>query len=377
MQNALRPARVWFNKSFSSVHGVLRQLRAGWGASLTLLGSHTQRDFGPLTECDVVEVEPSAIEEHDYVQWCLDFCARHSVDVFVPGRMREALSDYRADFAVRGTQLIVAGTRATLRLLDDKGRFLEQVPAGVAVPRFIRVRTLAEFEAARNELLKEGRRVCFKPSVSVFGLGFHVLDDTITPLQRLLKSEVHRISSHELRGVLETAGEFPELLVMEHLNGVEYSVDVLANQGRIRALVSRKKPYNGRVSLEGTSRTQYVEGGLSQTLEAVPDVEQMVGLLVEHFQLDGLLNVQFRSHAVQPERPHLLEINGRMSGGLPYIGLTGLNLPLLAVQFALHRPGEPLPTIPEPILPLRVQERSEVFAMPSLPTCIQPNAANA
>jgi hypothetical protein len=102
----------------------------------------------------------------------------------------------------------------------------------------------------------------------------------------------------------------------------------------------------------------------------------MVGLLVEHFQLDGLLNVQFRSSAVQPEWPQLLEINGRMSGGLPYIGLTGLNLPLLAVQFALHRPGEPLPIIPEPVLPLRAQERSEVFVVPALPTRVQPNSAN-
>ena len=376
MQNALRPARVWFNKCFSSVHGVFRQLRAGWGPSLTLLGSHTQRDFGPLTECDVVEVEPGAIQEHQYVQWCLEFCTRHNVDVFVPGRMREVLSDHRADFAARGTQLIVAGTGATMRLLEDKGRFLEQVPAGVAVPRFIRVRTWAEFEAARNELLMEGRRVCFKPSTSVFGLGFYVLDDSLTPLRRLLNSEGHRISTHELRGVLEAAGEFPELLVMEYLNGGEYSVDVLANQGRVRALVSRRKPYNGRVCIEGTSRTEHVEEGQSQTLAAAPDVEHMVGLLVEHFQLDGLLNVQFRSRAVHPERPQLLEINGRMSGGLPYIGLTGLNLPLLAVQFALHRPGEPLPIIPEPALPLRVQERSEVFAMPTRPTNVQPSAAN-
>jgi len=365
MENTQRAARVWFNKCFSSVHGVFRQLRAGWGPSLTLIGSHTQLDFGPLSECDLVEVEPSGVGEMQYVAWCLDFCTRHRVDVFIPGRMREVIAEHRVEFAGRGTQIIVAGTGAVMRLLEDKGRFLEQVPSGVTVPRFLRVRTWAQFQAARDALLAEGLRVCFKPSTSVFGLGFYVLDDSLTPLRRLLNSEGHRISSAELGGVLESAGEFPELLVMEYLNGGEYSVDVLAQRGRVLALVSRRKPYNGRVSIAGTSRTERVEEGQSQTLAPAPKVEQMVRLLVSHFELDGLLNVQFRSRAIQPESPQLLEINGRMSGGLPYIGLTGLNLPSLAVQFALHKPGEPLPRIPEPALPIRVQERSEVFIMPS------------
>ena len=371
-----RPARVWFNKCFSSVHGVFRQLRAGWGPSLTLIGSHTQQDFGPLTECDIVEVEPSGITEDQYVAWCLDFCTRHRVEVFLPGRMREAIADRRADFIALGTRLIVAGTGATMRLLEAKGSFLEQVPPGVVVPRFVRVRTWAQFEAARKELLAEGRRVCFKPATSVFGLGFYVLDDSLTPLRRLLNSEGHRISTEELRGVLEALDEFPELLVMEYLNGGEYSVDVLAKQGRVLALVSRRKPYNGRVCITGTSRTEVVTEGQSQTLTPAPDVEAMVRLLVAHFHLDGLLNVQFRSRAVFPESPQLLEINGRMSGGLPYIGLTGLNLPLLAVQFALHNPGEPLPEIPVAFLPIRVQERSEVFVMPARPVHATSDVAN-
>jgi hypothetical protein len=51
-----------------------------------------------------------------------------------------------------------------------------------------------------------------------------------------------------------------------------------------------------------------------------------------------------------------------MSGGLPYIGLSGLNLALLAIRIALRKPGDPLPEIPVPKLPLRVREISEVFA---------------
>ena len=59
--------------------------------------------------------------------------------------------------------------------------------------------------------------------------------------------------------------------------------------------------------------------------------------LVEHFELDGLVNVQFRSFE---GRPALLEINSRPSGGLYQTALAGVNLPWAAVQVALgHDPG--------------------------------------
>jgi hypothetical protein len=359
------PARVWFNKCFSSVHGVLRQLRDDWGSNLFLVGSHTERDFGPLAACDLAVVEPVGLTEDEYVDWCLDFCERQRIDVFVPGRMRESISDRRAEFLERGTKLIVAGDGATLKLLEDKGRFLAQLPEGVNAHRFHRVHTWEEFSVACERLEKEGLRVCFKPGTATFGQGFYVLDEAMTPLKRLLRSEAHRISKAELQTVLAASETFPELLVMEYLDGSEFSVDVLADAGTVVAMVCRRKPMNGRVRLSGTSHTLRVEEGQSQVLAREPEIEEMVRRLAGHFHLGGLFNVQFRCRAERPERPCLLEINGRMSGGLPYVALSGLNLPMLAIQIAMRGPGDPYPEIPVPNLPLRVQDRADVFIMPT------------
>lgn len=358
------PARVWFNKCFSSIHGVLRQLRGDWGPGLTLIGSHTERDFGPLAFCDTAAVEPSGLKAAAYVDWCLAFCAEHQVNVFVPGRMRESIADRREEFEAQGVNLILAGDGDTLRLLEDKGRFLAEVPDGVAVHRFHRVRTWEEFSAACDQIGSEGLPVCFKPATGTFGLGFYILDEAMTPVKRLLRSEAHRITKAELKSILMAAESFPELLVMEYLDGSEFSVDVLARSGEVLSMVCRRKPINGRVRLTGTSRTIRVEEGLSQLLAREPAIEHMVRLLTRHFQLGGLFNVQFRTRAELPERPCLLEINGRMAGGMPYIRLTGLNLALWAIRIALTPAGNPLPEIPEPHLPLRVQERSDVFIMP-------------
>ena len=258
------PARVWFNKCFSSIHGVLRQLRGDWGPGLTLIGSHTERDFGPLAFCDTAAVEPSGLKAAAYVDWCLAFCAEHQVNVFVPGRMRESIADRREEFEAQGVNLILAGDGDTLRLLEDKGRFLAEVPDGVAVHRFHRVRTWEEFSAACDQIGSEGLPVCFKPATGTFGLGFYILDEAMTPVKRLLRSEAHRITKAELKSILMAADSFPELLVMEYLDGSEFSVDVLARSGEVLSMVCRRKPINGRVRLTGTSRTIRVEEGLSE-----------------------------------------------------------------------------------------------------------------
>lgn len=360
-----RQTRVWFNKSFSSIHGVLRQLREGWereDGDLVILGSHSQKRFGPFVECDIAEVEP-ALSGGEYVAWCLDFCRRHGVDVFVPGKQRETIADHASEFSAARVKLVIAGDGETLRLLEDKGRFLEALPPSVRAHRFERVRSWAECQAAMCRLEADGCRVCVKPTRGTFGLGFHVVNDRFTPLRRLMSSEPYAISREELTSILRTADTFPEMLVMEYLDGAETSVDILARSGEIIALMARRKPVAGRVRISSTSLTEWVDEGPHQILDRQPEVEVMARQLVAHFRLGGLLNIQFRSRAERPERPCVLEINGRMSGGLSYVALTGLNLPALAVKIALLEQGMLLPEIPEPRLPMRVGTRTEAFAV--------------
>ena len=119
------------------------------------------------------------------------------------------------------------------------------------------------------------------------------------------------------RRALAAAADIPPLLVMPYLDGPETSVDVLASGGRTVAAIPRSKL--GR---------QRVIGG-------DPVLPGLAAEMVEHFGLDGLVNVQFRSFQ---GRPALLEINTRPSGGLYQTALAGVNLPWAAVQLALGEP---------------------------------------
>jgi len=355
--------RVWFNKCFSSVEVVIRQLRADWGHGLYIIGSHTEVSFAASRCFNQAEIEPVGLSPEAYTEWCIDFCKRNQVHVFVPGRHRDVIADMRPGFTAVGTGLVVAGDGATLRLLEEKGRFLSQVPEGVAVHEFCRVWTWEQFAEAASKIEKAGHCVCFKPAVGTFGLGFHILDEAMTARKRLLGFESHRISTSELRTILDTGEPFPELLVMEYLGGSEFSVDVLAHDGEVLGMVCRRKPFNGHLRVAGTAQMSVVREGQCQILASEPEIERMVRKLAAHFHLGGIFNAQFRSPAELPERPRLLEVNGRMSGGLAYIGLSGLNLALLAIRISLRKPEDSMPSIPIPRLPLRVREQVEVCIM--------------
>jgi hypothetical protein len=81
-------------------------------------------------------------------------------------------------------------------------------------------------------------------------------------------------------------------------------VDVLAHEGEVLAMVCRRKPFNGRVRLAGTSRMSRIREGQCQLLAREPVIEEMVKKLVAHFHLRGIFNLHLRSPAKLPERPH-------------------------------------------------------------------------
>jgi hypothetical protein len=354
--------RIWFNHASSSVHAVLRGMRGGGRPRDFVVLSHASDDFGARIDCDLFVQEPRGLDRPVYVEWCLDFCARNRVDVFIPSRRRDAISDRRTDFEAGGTRLVVAGDGPTLRLLEDKSEFLRQLPPEVPTPWTRAVTDAHGFRRAIAEIRATGRQPCFKPARSIFGLGFHRIDDRMTPLKRLVASEPVRIAESEALAILDAAASFPELLVMEYLDGPEFSVDVAALDGEVLAQVVRRKPFSGRVRVERESTAGFVSGGRSQLIAPNPGIERLVAAVVARLRLGGICNIQFRSAATMPEVPKILEVNGRMSGGLGYAALAGIDLVGIAIDAALgtERPGTNPP--PRPI-PVRVQERSEFFVV--------------
>ena len=337
--------RVWFNRTFSSVYNVIRLLRDPQApVRAHVFCTHLNPDFVGFEVSDSAALEPAALSESDYVDWCLETCKRRDVEVLVPGRAAIAIAARREEFERLGIRLLLAASADAMELFEDKPRFGRELsPVVAVVPRFEVVNTAAEFTAACARLQADGLPVCFKPGRSVGALGFRILDDERTDLQNLLGGEQIRITTAMATSILAAQPEFRDLLVMEYLDGAEYSIDCLARRGRLLRAVARRKP---------------VRLGGSQLIEDRPDLLSLAERMTASYELDSLFNIQVRDGAGVPK---VLEINARMSGGIYFACLSGVNFPAWAVALALDAAREE--DVPEPRLGLRVGQQFNEFTM--------------
>lgn len=317
--------RIWFNKTFSTIGAVFRNLRQSVPAGeVTLICTHTHLTAAAFLAADESHFEPAELTGQAYVEWCVDFCHQHNINLFWPGKEAALISKYHVLFQAIGVQVLSVADYHTLTLLHDKADFYADLRPDVArIMDFIAVNNRDEFDSAVAKLSAKYERLCVKPAVSVFGLGFRVLDTQRDSITQLLKGVEYQIPLQELRQGMNNTPEFATLLVMEHLGGPEWSVDCAGRHGELICAVQRKKsPLAGH----------------GQTIDNNIDIQGMVTRLTAHYRLNGLFNIQFKEGV---NGPRLLEINPRPSGGFGMACLSGANLAYIALQGIKGRAVQP------------------------------------
>lgn len=341
--------RVWFNKTFSSVGAAIRLIRqadeaAGLG-DYQIVCSSTNPHTPAFLAAHESAIEPSGLKGEAYVAWCLDFCRTQSIGIFIPGKEASFVSAVREQFQAQGTRVLCAASQEMLHLIHDKARFYQTVDAPLTPPAAFRiVETVEDFDAAYSELRKNHAQLCIKPSVSVYGLGFSVLDELRSSAQLLIEGVQYHIGLDDLRRGFAAMGRFRTMLVMEYLHGHEYSVDCVGDNGQLVCAVPRKKS---------------LIAGQGQTIDLRSDILDSTRHLTAAYGLNGVFNVQFREGQ---NGLSLLEINPRMSGGIAMACLAGPNLPYLALA-GFDRGFDGL-TIPEIRSGIRVGETSQATELP-------------
>jgi len=308
--------RVWYNRTFSSVYAAIKLIReADTEGRFTLIHSQPNRHAPAGRLAHAFHLEPTGLETRAYVDWCLDFCRKHAVGIFVPGREATALAAEHARFADIGTRVLSAASHSTLQLLHDKARFyMESDLPQAPVAEFRRFENVEEFDAAWRELRPRHAKLCVKPTHSIYGLGFAVIDEERNSAELLLAGAEYQVGREDLRRGLAALGNFRSMLLMEYLDGPEYSVDCVGDQGRLVSAVVRRK---------------LSQAGSGQLIDQRGDILDASARLAARHRLNGVFNVQFREGG---GRPRLLEINPRMSGGIGMACVAGPNLPYIALR---------------------------------------------
>jgi len=308
--------RVWFNRAFSSVYAAIELIRkADRDGRFHIIYSNANPHTNAARVAHEFHVEPTGMDAATYIDWCLAFCQKHQVDIFIPGKRSTELAGEHQRFAAQGTRVLSTASKEALELIHDKARFYADTylpEAPVAETR--NFENVEQFDAAYAELRQRHPKLCVKPSHSVFGLGFAILDEERSSAALLLAGAEYHIGFDDMRRGLAELGTFRTMLLMEYLDGHEYSVDCVGDNGRLVAAVARKKPKTA---------------GRGQLIDMREDILAATARLCTDHGLNGCFNVQFREGG---EALRLLEINPRMSGGIGMACVAGPNLPWIALS---------------------------------------------
>lgn len=309
---------VWFNHWFSTVYHVFGLVR-NYDSDIRIVASNVRENDLTKYGADEWFLEPIIGEGKEYVEYCLDMCKKHNINIFMPRRGRNEISNHLDKFNELGVSVLVNTDYEVNKTLEDKvklyQRLKEHQELKKIVPYYLVVRDKEEFKSAcvlaRYYIeSKDCKKICIKNAVDEGGTSFKVLLDDKKASQSE-KMEYNTISEKEMEKVIESDKSDKKLLVMPYLTD-EVSCDVLKTSKGV-IVVSRQKVQNHIYLVKRDSL-----------------LEEYCSRLVKEFNINGPCNIQFRK--IEKEWK-LLDINNRMSGGIQISCLgSGVNIPLIALN---------------------------------------------
>lgn len=309
--------RVWFNHWFSTSYGLIELMKKDAEEQIYVIASNKQIDSVIQKVCDEW-YQDSLADGEEYIQYCLDFCKEHNVDVFIPRRKMVEISQNRDRFTEIGVKVMVDNFEI-IKLLNDKVAtydFFRGVE-GVYIPDYFMVNTADEFKKSYEKLKEKYSQVCVKFVKDEGAMSYRRIVDAVDHFKRLRIYPGAEVAYADYVETLSSVDRFDDLMVMPYLPGNEISVDCLNTEDGLIAVPR----------IKGSSRHEkvvYDEKILSMTR-----------IIMDKIGLQYPCNVQFK---IKDDVPYLLEVNTRMSGGLQMTCLAAdVNIPNIALNKLLGK----------------------------------------
>lgn len=298
---------------------------------IRLIGVDMKPDDTLLQMVDAYYLVPSA-QDATYIDRLLEICEMESVDILIPfmSAELEGLLKRKSDFEALGTKVSVSPGKA-VQISNNKIALYEFMKEnGLNPPKFYPVKNISELKKAFTNLGYPHKAVCIKATESSGSRGIRIVNPNLSRFDILFheKPNSFYISYEELLQILSEKEKIPEMMAMEYLPGIEYSVDLLANEGKVLYMAGRESNVNlASIPQEAT---------LVENKEAY-EISRKV---IEALELDGNADLDFKFDEFG--HPVLMEINPRIAATLQIFAVAGLNLPYLRVKQLL---GEELPSV--------------------------------
>lgn len=299
--------------------------------NIRIIGVDMGIDRTVLQLVDALYQVPRATDSN-YVDRLIEICQKEKVDVVLPFMSVELLPliDRKAEFEAIGTKVSVSD-RYSVELTTNKYKFYAFLKEkGLPVPKFALVRTADELISACEVCGYPNNAVCVKATELSGSRGIRIVQPGVSRFDILFGEKPNSFftSMDELLATLKEREAMPEMMAMEYLPGMEGSVDLIAENGKILYMAYRESTVN----LHSIPQV----GELKDNPEAYEIAEKVIKAL----GFSGSADLDFKNDA--EGHPVLMEINPRIAATMRIFKEGGVNLPYLRIK---HLLGEKLPEV--------------------------------
>ena len=261
-------------------------------------------------------------DDETFIPTLLDIVKKHKIELIVPlvTKELEHFSLHILEFESLGCGIVV-NTIQNLKICNNKNNLLQKIKeAELGVPEYIAVSTKTDLVSAATSLNYPEYSICVKPSKSNGMRGFRILDHSINQTE-LFWNEKPNNAYTTLEDLVYILGSnFKEILVMEYLQGDEYTIDCIAHKGKASLILPRKRiKMNNGISTRGKFVNHKV-------------IMDYCKKIIALFELHGPIGIQLREDG--NGIPKMLEINPRLQGTTVAAEGLGINIPEIIIEQA-------------------------------------------
>lgn len=311
--------------------GFFRCLKENGERKIRIVGVDISQDPIKDSFLDAYYTVPR-INDPLYVEVLLKICRAEKVDIFFPQISMELdIILQRVDEFKKIGVMVAISEEKTLKIANSKYKLYEYMREHkLAVPKYHRVQSVEDFCLGASLLGYPEVPVCVKVSESSGSRGVRIVMSDLSKSDIFLNSKPTSIytTMEDMVDTLQELRVFPEMMVMEYLPGCEYTVDLLADHGKVLYIAGRRNT-KSQASIA-------MESIVERKDEAYELCERIVSIL----KLDG--NIGFDFMLDEKDKPILTDLNPRITATIVIYLAAGVNFPYLRVKQLL---GEELPQI--------------------------------
>ena len=311
--------------------GLANCLKQNGERNIRIVGTDMSIDSTVLQMVDVFYQVPGATNPN-YIDILLDICKKEKVDVVLPFMSVELLPliERKKEFESIGT-LVSVSDRDSVILSGNKYNLYSFLKDNnIPVPKFAHITTADDLVPACVSCGYPESAVCVKATDLSGSRGIRIIKPDVSKYDLLFNEKPNSFytTMEELLSTLHEKSAIPEMMAMEYLPGVEGSVDLIAEKGKILYMAYRESTVNLH------SIPQVAE------LKVNNEAYEIAKKVISELKLTGSADLDFKNDI--NGNPVLMEINPRIAATMRIFKEGGLNLPYLRIKQLL---GEDLPKV--------------------------------